>query len=63
MYTVLIWIFNFRYAKRFDCGIIYNLRVFLLDSKKEVIDEFSEEVEERLGDDDWHQVLYKEIEK
>uniref|UniRef100_A0A1B6F471 F-box domain-containing protein n=1 Tax=Cuerna arida TaxID=1464854 RepID=A0A1B6F471_9HEMI len=46
------------YARRFDCGIVYRLKVSLLDINKEVVDLFDKEIVENLGDDEWHQVSH-----
>lgn len=50
----------FRYARRWDCGVRYGLTVSLLNGKKEAIDTFQKEVEER-EDDEWHQVRTTKI--
>uniref|UniRef100_A0A1B6J9E4 F-box domain-containing protein n=1 Tax=Homalodisca liturata TaxID=320908 RepID=A0A1B6J9E4_9HEMI len=46
------------YARRFDCGSIYRLKVSLLDINKEVVDQFIEEIVDNHWDDNWHQVSH-----
>jgi len=48
------------YARRFDCGILYGLKVSLLDQDNEVVQEFSESKGPELTPEDynWHQVSH-----